>query len=131
MRRGVAADGGVQQQLEGEPGSTRALGRQGRHRGQVAAGAVAGHGDAARVDAERLRVLRDPLHGGNRVLDRGRERVLCRPETRVDVSARRQPRLLYLIFKISALPYVTTGNMCCMTAIPDAARRKSMCRGAA
>jgi len=80
VRRGVAADGGVQQQLEGEPGATRALGRQGRHRGQVAAGAVAGHGDAARVDAERLRVLRDPLHGGNRVLDRGRERVLCRPE---------------------------------------------------
>ena len=52
-------------------------------------------------------------------------------KTRVDVSARRQPRLLYPILKISALPYVTTGNMCCMTAIPDAARRKSMCRGAA
>ena len=46
------------------------------HRREVAAGAVADHGDARRVAAELGRVVDRPLQGRECVVDRGRERVL-------------------------------------------------------
>ncbi len=56
-----------------------ALARQQRHHGgDVAARAVAAHGDAVRVRAQLLRVLERPAQRRLAVLDRRRERVLGR-----------------------------------------------------
>jgi hypothetical protein len=75
---GVAGDvqHRVDQQLEGDRGPAAVAGAERDHRGQVAAGAVAGHGQAVLGPAQGGRVGRRPQRGRVRVLDRGRPAVL-------------------------------------------------------
>ena len=82
---GVVAPGGgvggrvqhrVDEQLERDRWPAPVAGAQGDHRGQVAAGAVAGHGQPVLGAAQRGRVARRPQGGRGGVLDRGRPAVL-------------------------------------------------------
>ena len=77
-RRGLGRDvrDGVDEELEGRGRAAVGGGAVGRHRGQVAAGAVAADRDAGRVGAELGRAGVGVAEGGERVVDRGREAVL-------------------------------------------------------
>ena len=68
----------VDQQLEGDLRPAPVAGAEGDHRGQVPAGAVAGHGQPVLGATQRGRVARRPLGGRIRVLDSGRPAVLGR-----------------------------------------------------
>ena len=68
----------VEQQLADRPRPALVAQPQRRHRGQVAAGAVAADDHPRRIGAERGGMLRAPAGGGQAVLRRRRERVFRR-----------------------------------------------------
>ena len=67
---------GYQSSWNASPGPPFVAGPLRHHRGQVAAGRVAGDGDPVRVAAQLGGVLGDPLQRGPAVVHAGRERVL-------------------------------------------------------
>jgi hypothetical protein len=71
---------GVDQGLRPHRRRQAALGLMQGDRHQPAAGAVAGHGDAARVEPKRVRLVRQPCKRRDGVLHRCGERMLrCQP----------------------------------------------------
>jgi hypothetical protein len=73
----------VDQQLKRDLPVARVACRDGHHRGEVAAGAVAADREPRRIDAERGRMALDPSSGGDAVVDGGWKAML-RPHPVVD-----------------------------------------------